>query len=247
MAKSLSVGIIGAGPGGLALGIFLKKAGFRDFTIFDREDGVGGTWRINTYPGLACDVKSHLYSFSFDLNATLVAAVVGAARDPGLLRALRRALPARPAPAAEHRGRRRRRWDAESRTWRLTTSTGEEHTFDFVVSAVGLFTQPTMPTLLEEEPFAGTVMHTARWDHSLDLHGQERRRARHRIDCRAIGAGSGQGRQEGLLDPAFADVDPAEAGPASTPTGRSGCSRTSRSPRSSTGPGCGCAASRTSR
>ena len=69
MAKTLSVGIIGAGPGGLALGIFLRKAGFRDFTIFDREDGVGGTWRINTYPGLACDVKSHLYSYSFDLNA----------------------------------------------------------------------------------------------------------------------------------------------------------------------------------
>ena len=64
----MSVGIIGAGPGGLALGIFLKKAGFGDFTIFDREDGVGGTWRINTYPGLACDVKSHLYSYSFDLN-----------------------------------------------------------------------------------------------------------------------------------------------------------------------------------
>jgi cyclohexanone monooxygenase len=62
VTKSLSVGIIGAGPGGLALGILLRKAGFRDFTIFDREDGVGGTWRINTYPGLACDVKSHLYS-----------------------------------------------------------------------------------------------------------------------------------------------------------------------------------------
>lgn len=69
MSRSPSVGIIGAGPGGLALGIFLRKAGFRDFTIFDREDGVGGTWRINTYPGLACDVKSHLYSFSFDKNA----------------------------------------------------------------------------------------------------------------------------------------------------------------------------------
>ncbi|OBK72272.1 hypothetical protein A5654_08650 [Mycolicibacterium fortuitum] len=66
--SKLSVGIIGAGPGGLALGIFLQKAGFDDFTIFDREDGVGGTWRINTYPGLACDVKSHLYSYSFDLN-----------------------------------------------------------------------------------------------------------------------------------------------------------------------------------
>ena len=68
MKADLSVGIIGAGPGGIALGILLSRAGFHDFTIFDREDGVGGTWRINTYPGLACDVKSHLYSYSFDLN-----------------------------------------------------------------------------------------------------------------------------------------------------------------------------------
>jgi cyclohexanone monooxygenase len=68
MKSMLSVGIIGAGPGGIALGILVARAGFRDFTIFDREDGVGGTRRINTYPGLACDVKSHLYSYSFDLN-----------------------------------------------------------------------------------------------------------------------------------------------------------------------------------
>ncbi len=68
MSTNLSVGIIGAGPGGLALGILLARAGFHDFTVFDREDDVGGTWRINTYPGLACDVKSHLYSYSFDLN-----------------------------------------------------------------------------------------------------------------------------------------------------------------------------------
>ena len=95
MPTDLSVGIIGAGPGGLALGIFLKKRGFGDFTIFDREDGVGGTWRINTYPGLACDVKSHLYSYSFDLNRGLVAAVVGAAGDPGVLRTVRAALSAR--------------------------------------------------------------------------------------------------------------------------------------------------------
>ena len=78
--RRLSVGIIGAGPGGLALGIFLKKAGFRDFTIFDREDGVGGTWRINTYPGLACDVKSHLYSYLVRPECELVAAVVRRSR-----------------------------------------------------------------------------------------------------------------------------------------------------------------------
>jgi cyclohexanone monooxygenase len=168
MSTSPSVGIIGAGPGGLALGIFLKKAGFRDFTIFDREDGVGGTWRINTYPGLACDVKSHLYSYSFDLNPNWSRLWSGQAEILSYFE--RSAQRYRLGPhlrlnteiVSAH-------WDAESRTWQLTTSTGAQHTFDFVVSAVGLFTRPTMPTLLEEEPFGGTVMHTARWDHSLDL------------------------------------------------------------------------------
>ncbi len=168
MAKPLSVGIIGAGPGGLALGIFLRKNGFDDFTIFDREDGVGGTWRINTYPGLACDVKSHLYSYSFDLNAHwshLWSA------QPEILEyfercaqryQLDRHLKLRTEIASAS-------WDAETRTWQLTSTTGESYTFDVVVSAVGLFTQPVLPDLVEEEPFTGTLMHTARWDHSVDL------------------------------------------------------------------------------
>ena len=62
-------------------------------------------------------------------------------------------------------------WFSEERQWRLVTSTGEEHRFDIVVSAVGLFTQPVMPDLVEEEPFTGTIMHTAKWDHSVDLRG----------------------------------------------------------------------------
>jgi cyclohexanone monooxygenase len=170
MSKTLSVGIIGAGPGGLALGIFLKKAGFRDFTIFDREDGVGGTWRINTYPGLACDVKSHLYSYSFDLNPHWSRLWSGQAE---ILRYFERCtqryglgphlkLGTEVASAV---------WDAKAGCWRLTTTAGEVHTFDIVVSAVGLFTRPVMPDLVEEEPFTGTVMHSARWDHSVNLVG----------------------------------------------------------------------------
>ncbi len=168
VANSLSVGVIGAGPGGLALGIFLRKAGFRDFTIFDREDGVGGTWRINTYPGLACDVKSHLYSYSFDLNANWSRLWSG---QPEILQYFERCadryrlgpnllLNTEVVSA---------RWDADAAKWQLTTNTGERHTFDVVVSAVGLFTQPVLPDLVEEEPFTGTLMHTARWDHSVDL------------------------------------------------------------------------------
>jgi cyclohexanone monooxygenase len=168
MAKTLSVGIIGAGPGGLALGIFLRKAGFRDFTIFDREDGVGGTWRINTYPGLACDVKSHLYSYSFDLNASwsrlwspqheILDYFQRCARRYALGPNLELGTEIESAD-----------WDADNRTWQLTTATGDEYTFDVVVSAVGLFTQPVFPALVSDEPFTGTLMHTARWDHSVDL------------------------------------------------------------------------------
>ena len=164
-----SVGIIGAGPGGLALGIFLRKAGFRDFTIFDREDGVGGTWRINTYPGLACDVKSHLYSYSFDLNANWSRLWSG---QPEILDYFEQCaqryelapnLKLNTEIVSAH-------WDADTTTWQLTPPAGEQYSFDVVVSAVGLFTQPVLPDLVEEEPFTGTLMHTARWDHSVDLH-----------------------------------------------------------------------------
>jgi cyclohexanone monooxygenase len=165
---SPSVGIIGAGPGGLALGILLRKAGFRDFTIFDREDGVGGTWRINTYPGLACDVKSHLYSYSFDLNPHWTRLWSG---QPEILEYFERcALRYNLGPNLRLNTEIRSvHWSPEIGTWRLTTTTGEQHVFDVVVSAVGLFTQPVMPQLVEEEPFTGTLMHSARWEHSVDL------------------------------------------------------------------------------
>ncbi|MDY6995525.1 MAG: NAD(P)/FAD-dependent oxidoreductase [Actinomycetota bacterium] len=170
MAKNLSVGIIGAGPGGLALGIFLRKAGFGDFTIFDREDGVGGTWRINTYPGLACDVKSHLYSYSFDLNSDWSRLWP---EQPEILEyfeecAQRYRLAGNLKLNTEIVSA---RWQADTKKWVLRTADDDEYTFDIVVSAVGVFTQPVMPDLTEEEPFTGTVMHTAKWDHSVDLSG----------------------------------------------------------------------------
>ncbi|BBY23370.1 hypothetical protein MSTO_35750 [Mycobacterium stomatepiae] len=170
MKTGLTVGIIGAGPGGMALGILLGRSGFHNFTIFDREDGVGGTWRINTYPGLACDVKSHLYSFSFDLNpdwsrlwsgqAEILAYFERCADKFGL----RPHLKLRTEIVSA-------RWEEEAQQWCLTTSTGQHHRFDVVVSAVGLFTRPLFPELVEREPFTGTVMHSSQWDHSVDLAG----------------------------------------------------------------------------
>jgi cyclohexanone monooxygenase len=165
---SPSVGIIGAGPGGLALGILLRKAGFRDFTIFDREDGVGGTWRINTYPGLACDVKSHLYSFSFDLNSHWSRLWSGQQEILEYFEQCAQRYQLGPNLKL-HTEIVSAEWDAETRTWRLTTANGNVYAFDIVVSAVGLFTQPILPELVEEQPFTGTLMHTARWDHRVDL------------------------------------------------------------------------------
>jgi len=166
--NGLSVGIIGAGPGGLALGIFLRKAGFSDFTIFDREDGVGGTWRINTYPGLACDVKSHLYSYSFDLNANWSRLWSGQSEILEYFELCAERYQLGPNLKL-HTEIVSAQWDSDAETWRLTTAAGEQYTFDVVVSAVGLFTEPVLPDLVEEEPFTGTLMHTARWDHSVDL------------------------------------------------------------------------------
>jgi cyclohexanone monooxygenase len=170
MTKTLSIGIIGAGPGGIALGILLARNGFHDFTIFDREDGVGGTWRINTYPGLACDVKSHLYSYSFDLNPHWSRLWSG---QPEILEYFERCV--------EEQGLRPHlrlgteiqsaQWDVRTNRWRLTTAEGEQHEFNVVVSAVGLFTQPVLPELVEQQPFTGTVMHSSRWDHSVELAG----------------------------------------------------------------------------
>lgn len=170
MSNTLSVGIIGAGPGGMALGIFLKKAGFDEFTIIDREDGVGGTWRTNTYPGLACDVKSHLYSYSFDLNPNWSRLW---SDQPEILEYFERC-------ARRHQLDRHlkletevvaARWESDSAQWTVTTATGEELRYNILISAVGIFNQPLMPDLEELEPFTGTVMHTAAWDHSVDLTG----------------------------------------------------------------------------
>ncbi|WP_085191924.1 NAD(P)/FAD-dependent oxidoreductase [Mycobacterium sp. IEC1808] len=170
MRGNLSVGIIGAGPGGMALGILLAQAGFGEFTIFDREDDVGGTWLINTYPGLACDVKSHLYSYSFDLNSDWSRLWPA---QPEILEYFQR--------CADKYGLRPHlrlrteivsaRWEEDAQRWCLTTATGERHHFDVVVSAVGLFTRPLFPELVQEEPFTGILMHSSRWDHSVPLEG----------------------------------------------------------------------------
>jgi len=165
-----TVGVIGAGAGGIAMGIQLGAGGY-DFTIFDRADGFGGTWRHNTFPGAACDVPSHLYSYSFALNPRWSKTY---ANQPEILAYLEKV-------AADHGlGPHLRpnttitsvRWSDTDRRWTLTADDGQRHDFDAVVSAVGMLDVPNIPDIPGANRFRGRRFHSARWDHSKSTAGE---------------------------------------------------------------------------
>ena len=163
--------IIGAGAGGLGAGIKLREAGQDDFLIFDRESQVGGTWHRNTYPGLQCDVGSHLYCYSFAPNPDwsglfppqpeIRAYLEKTAFDRGLEPHLR--LGNGVASAA---------WDESCARWRLVLENGEEVESQFVISAVGMFGAPVFPNIEGLESFEGTMFHSAKWNHDHKLSGE---------------------------------------------------------------------------
>jgi cyclohexanone monooxygenase len=162
------VAIIGAGAGGLGLAIRLAKSRRRDFVLFEASDGVGGTWRSNTYPGAACDVPSHLYSYSFarkpDWSKTY-------ADQPEILRYFEEC--AERFGIARHVRPNTRitsaHWNEEDRRWRLTDAAGATYEADVLVSAVGTFATPSLPATAGLDSFAGPCFHSARWEHQHDL------------------------------------------------------------------------------
>ncbi|GAA4818181.1 flavin-containing monooxygenase [Nocardioides caeni] len=164
--------IVGGGFSGIGAAIMLDRAGFSDYLMLEAGDGVGGAWHWNTYPGVAVDIPSFSYQFSFEQRA-------------GWSRVY---APGRELKAyAEHcldtydiRRRTRLRttvtgatFDDDAHLWRLDTATGDTITARYVVSATGVLTQPKAPDIDGLSDFAGTVMHTARWDHSVDLTGRK--------------------------------------------------------------------------
>lgn len=170
-ARRRRVAILGAGAGGLGLAIRLRRAGIDDFVVFEAADGVGGTWRANTYPGAACDVPSLLYSYSFALKpdwsrtyATqpeILQYFEDCADRFGVRPHLRCNTPVRSA-----------RWDEPERCWRLSTEGGGTWTADVLVSALGMLRVPVVPAIDGLEKYSGKVMHSARWDHAHDLRGR---------------------------------------------------------------------------
>ena len=169
-AQRTEVAIVGAGFSGLGAGVILQRHGFADFLIFEQAGDVGGTWRDNTYPGCACDVPSHLYSFSFAPNPAWRDTFSGQADIWDYLRGcvdrfgLRRHL--RLGHTVQEAA-----WDDAAQHWRLRTSQGEYHA-RVLISATGPFARPSLPDLPGLDTFAGTVFHSARWRHDHDLTGR---------------------------------------------------------------------------
>ena len=163
--------IIGAGPGGICAAIKLREAGYDDVVVLEKADGVGGTWHHNSYPGAACDVQSHLYSFSFELKRDWSRPY---ATQPEILAYLEHVVDAYGLAPSIRLGTavRRATWDDQSATWRLLTEHGDEVEADAVVSAVGMFNELNWPDIAGLDAFGGTVFHSARWDHGHDLTGE---------------------------------------------------------------------------
>lgn len=165
------IAIIGAGFAGIGMAIRLLQAGIRSFTIFEQADRVGGTWRDNTYPGCACDVPSHLYSFSFDQNPRWTHEFSGQAEILAYLEDVVDRHGVRPFIRFGTRVE-GGRFDEATGTWTLNLSTGEDFRARVVVAGVGPFGKPAIPDIPGRERFEGAQFHSSRWDHDYDFRGK---------------------------------------------------------------------------
>lgn len=163
--------IVGTGFGGLGMAIQLKKQGFHDFTILEEAPSVGGTWRDNHYPGAACDIESHLYSFSFapnpDWSRTFapqreILAYLERCTDTYGLRPHIRFNAA--ATAAT--------FDERAGLWTVEASRGDPIVARAVVSATGGLSRPAYPDIPGLRSFQGKMFHSARWDDAYPLEGK---------------------------------------------------------------------------
>ncbi|TQM15438.1 alpha/beta hydrolase fold domain-containing protein [Pseudonocardia kunmingensis] len=168
------VAVVGAGFGGIGMGMALRAAGWTgaaELTILDRAEGVGGVWRANTYPGAACDVPSHLYSFAcapgsewsrrFAPQADILRYLQRLVREHGLTGHLRLGTEVTEA-----------RWDDAAGVWRLSLADGDALEADVLVPACGQLSRPVRPAIPGLDRFPGPVFHSAEWDHRVDLTGR---------------------------------------------------------------------------
>jgi cation diffusion facilitator CzcD-associated flavoprotein CzcO len=170
LPQHVSVAIIGSGFSGLGAAIGLQKAGRHDFVILERAEDVGGTWRDNTYPGVACDVPSQVYSFSFAKNPRWSRAFSPGAEIQAYLKQTTADFGLAPHL---HFGTEllSTTWVPEAQHWIVETSRGTL-TANVVVAATGPLSEPKLPALQGISSFAGTAFHSARWDHIWSAKGR---------------------------------------------------------------------------
>jgi cation diffusion facilitator CzcD-associated flavoprotein CzcO len=166
----VSIAIVGAGFSGIGAAIRLKQAGFHDFVVLERAAQVGGVWRDNSYPGAACDVESHLYSFSFAPNPRWSHTF---SRQPEILDYLQRCVrdfQLLPHLRFDHAVS-ETAWSEQNQHWKLETAAGP-FTADVMIMSIGGLSEPAIPDLPGLAKFEGKVFHSARWEHGYDLAGK---------------------------------------------------------------------------
>ena len=167
--KGHTFAVIGAGMSGILAGIKLKQAGYK-FQIFEKADRVGGTWRENTYPGIACDVPSHIYSYSFELNPEW-----SEFTSPGSeVQEYFEGVSKRYGVDSEIRFREavtRCTWMGHE--WEIETEKGHIERFRWVIAATGILHHPKYPEIEGLDDFDGPIFHTARWDHNVEIQGKK--------------------------------------------------------------------------
>ena len=168
--QRVRVAVIGSGFGGLGAAVRLRQEGITDFVVLERGDSVGGTWRDNSYPGCACDVPSHLYSFSFAPNPDWPRTFSGQPEIRAYLERITDRFRLRPHLRLRHEVL-SARWDAAAARWQLETSRGR-YSADVLVAACGPLSDPSVPDLPGLDGFPGEVFHSARWNHDYDLAGK---------------------------------------------------------------------------
>jgi len=171
----VEVAVVGAGFAGIGMAMALRRAGIEDFVVLERAAAVGGTWRDNTYPGIACDVPSHLYGFAAHPNPSWSGTY---ARGDEIHAYLEHVVDAEGLRdrVRLRTGMQRARWDAGREVWLIDVG-GAGHAPDLVVAdalvlACGRLTEPAIPGLEGLETFPGPVFHSARWDHAAPLAGR---------------------------------------------------------------------------
>jgi cation diffusion facilitator CzcD-associated flavoprotein CzcO len=167
----LDVLIAGAGFSGLGMAIHLRQEGKRSFLVIEKADDIGGTWYFNQYPGCACDIPSHLYSFSFDRNPEWSHMYSGRQEIHDYLKACAERCGLMPYIRL-NTAMRNAAWDEASSLWRVTASDGTVYRARVLISAVGALHVPKYPEIKGLAKFDGPKFHSTYWDSSMPLEGK---------------------------------------------------------------------------